>query len=240
MFASVPAEKLILFHLPSKHKLPHRRFSGVPMSTCCFLIPAHLSLFYGYVWRVPHSLLSNRNEPMVDNPYLSGQAGDLISQILSEEFWHKFVSLYVQEGHAHEIYLPSIMNFFYRLFKLFHAQLFDPTKASFTPLCSSKDTWEQRLASEWFAGLLKSTKSWTLSEVRDLETDMQGILDAIIDHIGPYSLGNWLIAFEDGTVSLDDYYSLWVQFYSRPVINIKLNNGTYVVIFFFVFFFLFT
>ena len=199
-----------------------------PKFPCLYVISSFRDIFipfYGPIYDMTHSPLPNRKEAL-DSPYLSEQAEDLSSQILSEEFWRKFVSLYVQEGHTHDTYLPSLMNFFYRLFKMFHAQLFGPTRSSFTSLCSSKDISEQRLASEWFAGLLKSTKSWTLLEIRDLKNDMQSILDTIIDYIGPYSLGNWLVAFEDGTVRHD---------YSRSVVEIEVYMIIHVFFLFFCF-----
>lgn len=121
-------------------------------------------------------------------------------QILHREFWEKFGSLYAQQGQSNETYVHTFMEFFYRLFKIFRIQLFYQMRSTFIIFFSSKDVSEQRLASECFSGLLKSIRFWTIQEFEEIEKELETILDLILSSIGPYSLRNWLVAFDDATV----------------------------------------
>lgn len=111
------------------------------------------------------------------------------------------MALYSQERPDHDIYFPVFKDFFYRFFKVFHTRFLTSIREAFYPLFRTSDISEQRLASEYFAGLIQSTKSWALIETQEIEDEIGETLEAILTHIGPYTLINWLFAFHDITVS---------------------------------------
>jgi hypothetical protein len=111
------------------------------------------------------------------------------------------VALYSQERPDHDVYFPVFKDFFYRFFKTFHARFLASMHEAFYPLFRTNDISEQRLASEYFTGLIQATKSWTVVETREVEDKIGETLEAILTYIGPYTLMNWLFAFHDITVS---------------------------------------
>jgi hypothetical protein len=123
------------------------------------------------------------------------------SKFDDKQFWIKFVNFYSQEKSDQDMYshLPKL--FFYQLFRIFGLSLWHSIEDIFSPLCVSNDKSEQRLASEYFAGLVHSIKSWELEDIKKIEEKLSKMLDNILIHIGPYSLMNWLFAFHDATVS---------------------------------------